>query len=479
MKQLLFRRSGDDFLPSVATLVSGTTVALGITYLARPILTRLYTPEMFGLLGVFTATVAVLTTISSGRYDDAVMLPEEDKKARSILFLGLTVLVGLTVATIPFAVYRDALAAAVGKPELAPYLILLPISLFCMGFVRLAEIWLTREKRFKAVAGGRAAQSASAVPAQLAAGLRGASAWGLIGGLVFGQAIAALALGVMTWRRLVGGAVPRLRELVSSARRYSDFPLFSGPSALLNATSSQLPAFLLFFFFDAEVVGHYAQAFALLAVPIGLIGSSVAQVFFVRAAAAVTEGGLDTLTDRVFRRLFELGLFPAVAVLVGGPAIFEFVLGPDWATAGVYARWIAAWLLFMFVASPLTRLFDVLERLRAHLAFNAGLFATRAAVLLIAGFLGRPLLAIALYGGTSAVLYAALMIWLLTMGGVKPGGAIGFMTRRMVLALAPSALVAIPVALEFSPAVIVGTACLAGLLYAGLLLLTHRRTREA
>ncbi|MGA7303241.1 MAG: oligosaccharide flippase family protein [Rhodothermales bacterium] len=479
MRLFRFKSGSDDFLPSVTTLMSGTTLAMGLTYIARPVLTRLYTPEMFGILGVFTALVAVLTTISSGRYDDAVMLPEDDDQARNVFTLGLSILIALSVLTIPVAVFNDAIAGSIGKPQLAPYLVLLPFSLLCAGLARLLESWLTREKRFRAVAAGRASQSATSVPIQLTAGLQHVGPWGLVAGLVAGQAAAAGVLAALSRRRLLDGAVPQLADLKRIARRFRDFPFFSGPSALLNSTSTQLPAFLLFFFFDATVVGHYAQAYALLAVPIGLVGSSVAQVYFVKAARCKLEGGLDVLTRGVFRRLVEVGLFPMLVVLVAGPQLIGFVLGPDWTTAGVYAQWLAVWLLFVFISSPLTRLFDVLEKLRANLAFNVALFSLRAIALSIGGVLGKPLVAIALYGAGSAVMYAGLLVWLLRLAQVDIGLSLRFLGRSFLTALIPVLMVVGVSAYGATSAVIFGTACLAGLVYAGIVIQTYRSTADS
>ncbi len=462
------KQERDDFLPSVTALISGTTAAMAITYVVRPILTRIYSPDMFGLLGFFTAIVAVLTTISSGRYDDAVMLPEDEAKSRHVVVLSAVVLVGLTLLLTPVAALRYVVADAIGKPEIAPYLSLIPLSLLFMGTIRLSEVWLTRQKRFRAIAGGRATLSATSAPIQLAAGLRSVSPWGLIGGLVSGQAVAAVVVGSLAWKDLRETSLPNLAQLRSLARRYRNFPLFSGPSAVLNSMSSQLPAFLLFVFFDTAVVGYYAQAYALLAVPIGLVGSSVAQVYFEKAARLRSERGLGELTETVFRRLVEIGMLPTLLILAAGPQLVQFVLGSDWATAGEYAQWMAVWLLLLFVSSPLTRLFDVLERLKANLVFNVLLFAARVVVLLAAGFAGEPLLAVALYAVVSAILYLGLLFWLLVLGDVKVGRSIGFLARTFAVGIVPAAMVWIA-GNQYAPAFVFATACGAGILYVAIL----------
>lgn len=53
-----------DFLRPVATLLTGTTLAQLVVYAARPLLTRLFSPEEFGALGFYAGVVAVIASLS-------------------------------------------------------------------------------------------------------------------------------------------------------------------------------------------------------------------------------------------------------------------------------------------------------------------------------------------------------------------------------------------------------------------------------
>jgi O-antigen/teichoic acid export membrane protein len=165
-----------------------------------------------------------------------------------------------------------------------------------------------------------------------------------------------------------------------------------------------------------------------------------------------------------------------IIVLIAGPELIAFVLGGDWVTAGTYAQWLAVWLLFLFVSSPLTRLFDVLERLRASLAFNVLLFGVRSVVLVIGGMIGDPLVAVALYGAASALLYAGLLVWLLVLAEVRLRESVRFMCSRLAISAVPAVAVAATVS-RFSPVVTFAVALLAALAYGGVLVALHRRRR--
>ena len=84
-----------EFSRNVLTLMTGTTIAQAIPITISPILTRIYTPEDFGVFALFVAIVGFIAVIASGRYEQAIMLPKYDKYAINIFTLSL-ILICLT-----------------------------------------------------------------------------------------------------------------------------------------------------------------------------------------------------------------------------------------------------------------------------------------------------------------------------------------------------------------------------------------------
>ena len=78
-------RHKTSFAGDVLKLVSGTTLAQAIGILITPILTRLYAPEAFGTLALFTSITSILSVIACMRYELAIMLPESDEEAANLL----------------------------------------------------------------------------------------------------------------------------------------------------------------------------------------------------------------------------------------------------------------------------------------------------------------------------------------------------------------------------------------------------------
>ena len=97
--------STDGFRGPVLTLLSGTTVVLTLSYLAQPVITRLYLPDEVGVAGYFVAVMTVLISFTSLRYEDALMLPDDDDEAAVVAWLALIVLACFAVLISVLAIW--------------------------------------------------------------------------------------------------------------------------------------------------------------------------------------------------------------------------------------------------------------------------------------------------------------------------------------------------------------------------------------
>ncbi|ENM3968826.1 oligosaccharide flippase family protein, partial [Vibrio cholerae] len=92
---------------NILTLITGTTIAQAIPILIAPILTRIYTPEDFGVLALFVAITSIFGAISNGRYELAIMLPIEDDDAINVSAIGLLIATALSVVLIFPAIFLN------------------------------------------------------------------------------------------------------------------------------------------------------------------------------------------------------------------------------------------------------------------------------------------------------------------------------------------------------------------------------------
>jgi len=77
--------------------MTGTVAGQLIPVLASPLLARLYSSEQFGVLALYMGVSTLFVLIAGGRYEMAIVLPLEKRKALNIVGLSLTITLGMTL----------------------------------------------------------------------------------------------------------------------------------------------------------------------------------------------------------------------------------------------------------------------------------------------------------------------------------------------------------------------------------------------
>jgi len=355
--QRLDKRHPRGYLRNVSTLVIGTAVAQAITLAASPILTRLFGPEDFGLVGVFLAISTVLAVVSTGRYELAISLPAEEDKAAGLAALAAGCCLLTSLATLLLVAFAGPqIARATGAERLAPWLLLLPFSLLASSSAAIYQMWQGRRRRYGAMAAARVQQAAAVTAGNVGAGFTHA-AGGMIPGTVLGQAAAAVPLWVGGWRDIRQHIAGRgLSSLLALAYRYRSHPLHLVPSHLIGTVALQAPLLIMSSGYSLPTAGMYALAHRVVTLPTLMIANAIGDVYRQGGAAAYqATGRFDDLFRATLLRTATLAILPAATVFAFAPSVFAVVFGPEWRVAGDYARILVVGGFFQFVFTPLDK----------------------------------------------------------------------------------------------------------------------------
>jgi O-antigen/teichoic acid export membrane protein len=148
------------FVRSISVLVGGTMGAQALTLLAAPLLTRIYSPDDFGLLAVFTSMLAIALLVGSLRYDIAIPIPEDNIEATNLVVLSFILILFNTILIAVSVLFMSKpIADVLGLPVLASYLWLLPLGVLLGGTYGIFSQWSIRMKCFGVIASTRIWQS--------------------------------------------------------------------------------------------------------------------------------------------------------------------------------------------------------------------------------------------------------------------------------------------------------------------------------
>lgn len=411
------------FIKDVSIVAGGTAAAQLITVAFSPVITRLYSPDMFGVFGVFTALVAVIVPIANLAYPHAIVIPAADYKAKALIKVSLlfTSLITLLLLLI-LLIYNQQVASLAGFNFNPAYLLLWPFGVFILSSEQLFSNWLIRKKNFKPISVIAVIQSLVTNSSMTFFGFFLASAPVLIIFYIFGHLIQAALLlmrsiPTLTKKSITGfvKSIIQMDDLKETALEYRDFPQYRLPQILINSLTQNLPVLMLAALFDPLSAGFYVLTRRVLNLPVSLISKSVGKVFLPRFAdAANTEENLQPLLLKSTFGLALIGLVPFGTVVLFGPWLFGTIFGAEWVTAGEYARWLSLLLFFQFINVPSVKAYPVLG-LQGHLLIYEVLAATMRITTIAIGayYLESDIIAIALFSIGGALLYLVLIVWVI------------------------------------------------------------------
>ena len=379
---------------NMLVLAAGSGAARLVGLLSVPIITRLYTPEQYGLFTLFLSATALIAPLASLRYAAALPLPRHRRTAAGLLLgcFGLLA-VSLGLLTLLFALYADRLFALVSASALAPAWPLLVAAVGTAGLYEILTNWTLRRRTFRAMAQAEVSQSLIGGGLKIGLAMAALQNIGLVAGHLVAQLAAAGLLARVAWRD-TRSAMRRAnrRMLMVVLARYADFPKFRMPSQLLLIFSQQAPVFFVGALYGPATAGQLGLALVTLAVPLTLIAQTTGQAFYSEIAKLGPRQpeAIERIARGVIKRQLVLGLVPTGLLMGGATWIFPLLFGPRWHDAGVFASILSVYLLSQFVVYPLVHVLSVFDRNPLYLRLSAVRAALIAGVFALAHGLNLP-----------------------------------------------------------------------------------------
>src|SRR5699024_10728731 len=390
MKKLFhkFRRSA--FIKNVAIMAIGTAGAQIISVALSPVITRLYGPEAFGIMGTFTALTRIIIPIAALTYPIAIVLPKNDKNAKGLIKLSVFITIIITtIATLFLFAFQTKIVEVFNIGEISAYLFLIPLVILSAGFMQIIEQWLIRTNQFFINAKSNFMQSVITNVGKAGIGCVYPSAVVLVVLQALGNSIKALLMLFFTRKsdyKESNSLEEKNYTTKELMKKHQDFPFYRAPEEFFSSVTQNLPVLLLTSLFSPASAGFYNIGRTVLALPSRLIGQSIGDVFYPRINQASIKGeNVSRLIINATLLLAIIGLIPFGTIILFGPFLFEFVFGVGWETAGEYARWIAFMSYSTFINKPSVRSMPVLAAQKFHLFFTVIKFILRTSAL-IAGF---------------------------------------------------------------------------------------------
>jgi len=348
--------SKSSYRRSVATLAVGTAIAQALPVAVSPILTRLYSPDDFGLVALYNSILAIIAILATFRYELAIVLPKDDQEANNVVAVSLiaalatSIFVGLVVLLL-----GQRVSQLLGDVRLKNWLYLLPVSIFLTAAYTALNYWLNRREDYRRMSLNRISQSALKGAGDVTLGITSLGGVSLVFSSIVSQGLTLFRVVRLFWQE-AGWQKLELRKFMHSAKKYAHHPLHLMPAQFIGAISMQVPIFLLTRVFDSTVTGFYSLGLRLISLPTTLIAGAIGDVYRQKASLRFNQTGefrqlyLKTVSTTA---LIATPLYGALYFFA--PTLFEIAFGAQWRVAGEYAQILSVAAFFQFVFTPLDK----------------------------------------------------------------------------------------------------------------------------
>lgn len=397
---------------NLAAVISGTAAAQAVVFAFSPLITRIYSPEIFGLQGVFLSLISILSPVIALRYPMAIVVANDEGDVQHLSRLAILIAFALSVLlALALALGQRPISVLLGAEGLGLLIWFLPLALFSVALQDVADFRAVRSGVFRLVGKVTVAQAFLANLARVLGGLAFPSAATLVVVTSIAPTLQAL---MLTWggrkTRAARGPTTTRGKARALLRAHRDFPLFRMPTDVLNAASQAMPVILLTSLFSPAAAGLYALTRSVLNLPTNIIGAAMGNVIYARFADLAREN--RSVTPLLLRSTAALLLLtpPILAATWFAPTVFAFVFGEEWRGAGVYARWMALWIGIALANIPAVKLAPVIKAQAYLLVANILMLALRVvSIVWVARLNGTAGMAVAAFSVASAFGNAGLI----------------------------------------------------------------------
>ena len=356
--------------------MTGTALGQGIALLLSPLLTRVFSPSDFAMFEQYFMLLSILSVVVTGKYEFAIMHPDNKEDARHIAALATRVAVlSCAVLLVLIVLLHELIAGFAHNPQLAYWLLTLPIAVFCVAFFNIINYWFSRKKEYTVAATAKLVYSATGEPIKLSMGFLGAGFSGLITGTILGNLIAT----VYSWIKFKQSEPQTFQNLSKAklkllATEHKNYPRFAAPAAVLNNLAQWAHVAVFIFFYGEKAlipIGLIALSRRIFFNPLGILSTSYGQVFYQRISEIQSAVELKNYYTKNFLRFSAFAAILVLVVQLLPENTLGVVFGKDWSEALVYLKTLSFWYALNFVIGTLSFVIYRLGKQWYNLAIDA------------------------------------------------------------------------------------------------------------
>lgn len=389
----------------------GQVVGQVINLICVPILSRVYSNDDYGQLGILVSTATIITGFVCLGINSSMMLAESDGDARKAFHVShnLQIALAAIVVVVLFLISRFRTIINIDIPIVyALIIIFLYISFNARN--TLLSIYLNRIGLNKILLLSPIINACANLLIALPLGLLKLRFYGLIASAIIAFLVSNI---VMSHYAKMGFKHCTFNDYKCVIKKYSNLVKFQYPSNLVTSLSTQTPNQILSSQFGNNSLGSYSMCDKVFHIPFTMIATPIQTIYF-RTASKMSDR-IDMLSDFTYSMVSKILCVAAVPVLITvffGKEIFSFVLGSDWSQAGEWASFLILMYVFSFVNNCITYCRVSIGKAKINLFTSIGNLVIVLISIVIGAFLIKSLQTTIVAFSIASTIFGALNIYI-------------------------------------------------------------------
>jgi O-antigen/teichoic acid export membrane protein len=325
----------NEYVRNFTALAGSEIIAQAILVGVTPLLTRVYTPLIFGQYEFFKSSALLLVVIGFLNYDASIYTSKNGKERISSIVLSAIILTIIClIASLALFLFNDDFVRVSGSEIEEGWFWSLPLYAFFTALTNLMLVVLTKSGSFKLLSGIKIVVSILVAATQLLFGWLSLGYWGLVYSTIVVQFIAFVLYARPFFREFRSQGHELTKEsIVSVLSVHWRMPALVLPGNFLNNVVQVLPVFFLGKM-DSQLLGYYGLAKRIIDFPLKFITSAVQRLYVKELTDEIQISGTAQRTYVKNLKIFSvLAVVLYAGILLLTRPVVPVLFGDEWLPA--------------------------------------------------------------------------------------------------------------------------------------------------
>ncbi|WP_242131022.1 oligosaccharide flippase family protein [Aestuariivivens marinum] len=405
-------------LGNIGLLVGGTAIAQAITFVGMLYLTKIYTPESFGIVSLCTSLISLLVPLATMRYDKAIILAKDEIETKRLLLIcfALGGAFFIFLSAIGFIVYSLNILSNKWHNVL---LVLVPVGVFLFGLMNAFQMYFEKQSKFKVTSSVAVLEASSKLGLQYSLSnilpMLG-MLFGYILSLVFNVCFYVIKAKKIFSRSFF---CQKKNDLIFLCKKHIKFPKYFTWSNIIDSASQNICALTFPFLFSLSILGNFSLAYKIVRLPAFLFSMATRRVYYPKASELFfyNREKFKTLYKKGTFTLFVISIIPVIVFQFFAEDLFELFFDSRWIESAAYAKIIVWYVFFNFCNSLAHENMIIFGLQKRFLIIESVWFTLSFLLIFIAYTLKSPEFAIIFYALSGIVM--EIMIFLSNFHAIR------------------------------------------------------------